>query len=229
MTAYEILDTDEFPIIAATIDGMGGYEGGAFAANIVAGIFADSATKKNFGQKFDPVADEEILRVILEKATRQMVSEALGSPKLSEMGAALSGVVIRANGATAFNCGDCRVYRVSCGEIERLTRDHSVVQALFERGVIDEDGMRSHPKKNVVTSAVTANLAEKPELYVRGVSRVEGDDYFLCSDGVWEALSAELLKDILKGPFPDTANSIFETLIESNCKDNVSFIWASDI
>jgi serine/threonine protein phosphatase PrpC len=155
-----------------------------------------------------------------------MASEARLNPSLSRMGATLAGLVVRERGATAFNCGDSRVYRISRGALERLTRDHSVVQALFESGRIDEDGMRNHPRKNIVTSAVSAGQPVPPELYARGVSRVPQDSYFLCTDGVWEALPAERLSAILSGPFPDAAQDLLEALLEAECRDNVSFILA---
>jgi serine/threonine protein phosphatase PrpC len=64
------------------------------------------------------------------------------------------------------------------------------------------------------------------EIFVRAVSRVEDDEYFLCSDGVWEALSAEELKEILSGPYPESARAMRDALLAAGCRDNISFIWA---
>ncbi|MDR1651474.1 MAG: serine/threonine-protein phosphatase [Synergistaceae bacterium] len=227
MTSPEAFTVTEYPLTLAVIDGMGGYEGGRLAARVLAETFSEAVSQKIFPNSFDPAADEDALRRILTEASARMRFEADAVPSLSAMGAAVAGIVLRERGVTAFNCGDCRAYRVSGGETERLTRDHSIVQALFERGDIDEEGMRTHPRKNVMTSAVTAGEQEEPDIFVRGVSRIASDAFFICSDGVWEALSGAELKTLLANSSPETAAALFRALMASGCKDNVSFILAA--
>ena len=229
MCAPEIYDLDrkERPILLAVIDGMGGYKGGALAAKIIAETLAERTVMDDvFGALMDVNEDERLLRLLLEEAARRMSAEAAKNPQLADMGATVSGVLVREKNALAFNCGDCRVYRLSGGYLQRVTRDHSIVQALFEAEEIDEEEMRTHPRKSLVTSAVSAD--SQFDLYVKGLSLCEGDSFFLCSDGVWEALSSkELGALIARGiPSPDTARELFKALLEANCHDNVSFIWA---
>ncbi|MDR3165005.1 MAG: serine/threonine-protein phosphatase, partial [Synergistaceae bacterium] len=152
MDSSEVVEVSIYPALFAVADGMGGYEGGALAARILAG---ELALANAFGDAFDPERDGEVIRGALNRASGQMASEAWQNPNLSQMGAAVAGLILRERGVTAFNCGDCRMYRTNGGEMERITKDHSVVQTLFENGGIDEDGMRTHPRKNVLTSAVT--------------------------------------------------------------------------
>jgi protein phosphatase len=221
MDAREVAEAAEYPALFAVIDGMGGYEGGAVAARIL----ADELVRVSVGDTFDPERDREAIQGAVERAAGQMASQARQNPNLSQMGAAFAGLILRERGATAFNCGDCRAYRVNGGEMERLTKDHSVVQALFENGDIDEDAMRTHPRKNIVTSAVAADSPETPELYVRGLSRVEYDDYFICSDGVWEAMPANDIGRGLCRDFPECADYLREKLLSLRCRDNISFIF----
>jgi protein phosphatase len=226
MAASETLSLSGYPCCVVVIDGMGGYEGGALAARVMAEAFAAAVERHAFGENLSLVADEAALRGIMESTGEQMASLAAEQPRLSEMGATFAGLVIRENVTVAFNCGDCRAYRISRGALERVTNDHSLVQALRESGAISEEEMRTHPRKNIVTSAVSANMTERPEIYVRGLSRVEDDEYFLCSDGVWEALPADTLAALLSGPYPDAADALFEALLDAGCHDNISFIWA---
>jgi protein phosphatase len=211
---------------------MGGYEGGALAAKITADTLSEGAGGEGaFGSRLDVDEDGRALRGLLTEAARRMTAEAQKDPRLAAMGATVGGVLLREKSALAFNCGDCRVYRFSAGGLERVTRDHSIVQALFEKDEIDEEEMRTHPKKNVVTSAVSANsigVNEDFDLYVKGLSLSGGDSFFLCSDGVWEALSSsELAALISRGtPSLDAARRLFGALLAANCNDNVSFIWA---
>jgi protein phosphatase len=226
MNLAETAEITSYPACFAVVDGMGGHTGGATAARILAEAFAAACGSRKFGQKFDWTEDRKALTEILEEASEQMSRESRENPELSEMGAAMAGLLIRKNGATAFNCGDCRAYRFQRGSgIERLTKDHSIVQALLDMGEINEDEMRTHPRKNIVTSAVTAGLAEKPELYVRGLSRTDEDEYLICSDGVWEVMPADELGGFLSGPFPESAGKLLKALVSSECRDNISFIW----
>ena len=221
------LDSKDRPILLAVVDGMGGYEGGALAAGIVAGTLAEQ-TENVFGADIDIEENERALRRSLAEAARRMKEEALKNSLLTEMGATVSGLLLRVRekSAIAFNCGDCRVYRLTGGCLERVTRDHSVVQALFEAEKIDEEEMRAHPQKNIVTSAVSADSQSEFELYVKRLSLCDGDSFFLCSDGVWEALSSlELTALLTRMPSQEAAREIFEALLAAKCRDNVSFIW----
>jgi serine/threonine protein phosphatase PrpC len=225
MARCDVAEAKESPSLFAVVDGMGGYNGGQAAARILARTLAGASGKKLFGGEFNPDRDREILRGLFASAASAIASEARSSPQLAEMGAAVAGILLRDAGAMAFNCGDCRTYRLSLGEMERVTHDHSIVQELCDAGEIDEEGMRAHSMKNIMTSAVTGKEGEVPELFSRAISRVRGDSYFICSDGVWETLAAPQLRDFLNGPFPESADAMKEALWEMGCRDNVSFIW----
>ena len=221
------IDFGERPILLAVIDGMGGHEGGALAAKIVTETLAEKASRKDlFGACIDVNEDERVLRQIFAEAVRRMKAKALGNLRLSKMGATVSGVLLREKSALVFNCGDCRAYRFSDGNLERITRDHSIVQELFEQEEISEEEMRRHPRKNIVTSLISADLGEEFELYVREFSLCEGGSFFLCSDGVWETLPSRQLTALLAQDIPlvDLAQSLFDTLMAASCRDNVSFI-----
>jgi serine/threonine protein phosphatase PrpC len=64
-----------------------------------------------------------------------------------------------------------------------------------------------------------------PELYIRGLSRVEYDDYFICSDGVWETMSARALGAALGDGLPECADNLKKQLFSLECRDNISFIF----
>lgn len=204
----------------AVVDGMGGYEGSALAAKMTVLSLLE-------GLSGDDSPDEESLRTLLRETAERMRTEAEYSPSLSSMGATLAGLVLREGVATAFNCGDCRVYRFRSGYLDRLSRDHSVVQELVDRGEIEEDDMRTHPRKNVVTSAVQASAAgQGTSVFLREFTYVEGDAFFLCSDGVWEALPVEALEECLRmEDMTEGCNELRKRLLETDCKDNITFVF----
>ena len=213
---------DTLPLLISVVDGMGGYRGGEEAAEILACTLAEGANC--FAEKIDLDEDTRLLNGLLSDACKKMAAVAHERPELAEMGAAVAGLLIRERTTLAFNCGDCRAYRFSMGELEKLTHDHSVVQQLFDNEAISEEEMRSHSRKNIVISAIGAKFSEF-ELFVKPLSRMKDDAFFLCSDGVWEALSRKELTSCLSDEAPDAPQKLFDALIRAECHDNVSFIW----
>ncbi|MDR3265647.1 MAG: serine/threonine-protein phosphatase [Synergistaceae bacterium] len=225
------LEGFQMPLLLSVADGLGGHSGGERAAEIVVRALAAGADR--FDPALDPDADERLLRDLLNAAAEEIHAASLRDPNLYGMGATVAGVVIRERSVLAFNCGDCRAYRFFAGgeadedgegDGERLTHDHSVVQALRDNGDITEDEMRAHPRKNVVTSAIAADVFDGFELYVKPVSRTRDDAFLICSDGVWEALALPDLARFTRDSEPDAPKKFFEALIGARCRDNVSFI-----
>lgn len=222
MAAPESLEGLNFPLLISVVDGMGGQRGGEKAAAILARALADGATQ--FGAELDPERDERLLRGLLKTAEIRMNAESQAMPSLANMGAVVSGLIVRERSALAFNCGDCRTYRLSGGELEKLTHDHSMVQEMRDRDEISEDDMRVHPMKNIVLSAVSAEIVGF-RLYTKCVSRCEDDVFFVCSDGVWEALDTRRLTQYLNDPAPNASQKLFKALLAAGCGDNISFIF----
>jgi serine/threonine protein phosphatase PrpC len=225
MNSPEFLEVSGRPSLLAVADGLGGYGGGALAARIVADTLSEACRGRIFPDEPNMSADEESLRALFCSALSRMASAAGEDRSLCRMGAVAAGVLLRERTALVFNCGDCRVYRISGGVSERLTREHSVVEALFESGRIDTDGMRTHPRKNIVTSSISLDMSCNFEIYTRRVSRCGDDAFFICSDGVWEALPSDRLAQWLSRDPEESAQGLFDDLMKSQCRDNVSFIW----
>ena len=212
-------------VLLAVIDGMGGYAGGELASRIVAESLLDRLP--------------EVISAASAEAAKEYVVRALGTAaelmnelsaeyeSLESMGATLAGLVLGKERALLFNVGDCRVYRLRGGVLERVSRDHSEVQRLVDAGVIKEEEMRFHPRKSIVTSAIQAGvgLASTPLFFKEFVPR-EGDAFFLCSDGVWEALSREEIEKCLLMPDEKAGcEELRERLLDTECRDNVSFVF----
>ena len=207
------------PQLCAVIDGMGGYAGGDVAAKLVAETFS-SVTCLN-------LVTEPFLERLLATAQTRLAKEALENRELIKMGAVAAGVIVKRNRAVVFNCGDSRVYHWHNGELLKVSYDHSLVQELCDQGEISEEEMRHHPLKNRVTAAISASPELKPLLLWSCSVRLDkGDALFLCSDGVWEALTHEELEEAFRVPEPEAA--LREALCGVFCDDNVSFIVLRD-
>ena len=129
-------------------------------------------------------------------------------------------VVLLARGGH-FAClwaGDSRAYRLRDGALERLTRDHSVVQDLVQAGLIDDGDAEAHPQANVITRAVGAH----GDLELDKVSAriAPGDLFLLCSDGLFKALpEAGIAAVLATGGGPD---GLVAAALAQGARDNVT-------
>lgn len=203
--------------IFSIADGVGGYQGGEIAASILTKSLSDIP----LGLKEDEVRSSLISAC--EKAAQQMTAKAKSDSRLANMSSAAAGVYIGESYVEAFNCGDCRVYRSIKPYLNKLSHDHSAVQMLFDLGMIGEDDMRSHPRKNVITSSVGAN-EESIDIYFKRISLVSPLKLFICSDGVWETINLDRLGEIVSESANIAAVKLTAELYTAQASDNISFI-----
>lgn len=176
--------------IFCVADGIGGEQKGEVASEIVLTYFRDH---------FSEITDEESFTKVAYDAKEQLEEYAKKNPESSNLGCTMAGIVIKNDQALIFNIGDCRVYRINGRFFERITKDHSVVQHLLEEGVITEDEMRSHPRKNIVTSSVSGDgIPNSIKVWFKSFTIRDQDLFFLCSDGVWECFSQDELEMIFQ-------------------------------
>jgi protein phosphatase len=92
--------------------------------------------------------------------------------------------------------GDSRAYRLRDGMIQRLTRDHSLVEEMRRRGQITEEQAEDHPQRSIITRA----LGPEPEVEVdvQSVPAEPGDIFMLCSDGLTTMLADERIRVLIE-------------------------------
>jgi protein phosphatase len=196
-------------------DGVGGYQGGEIASSTLLAFF--SALKPVFEN-----AERAILDLCYEVSDK-LKDLSVNQENLTNMSTTMAGVLIEGSNGIVFNCGDCRVYRFSHPYLSKLTRDHSAVQLLFDENIINEDEMRKHPRKNVITSCIGIDKTEI-NIYFRRINLNSHFKLFLCSDGVWETLNLEKIEEIICYPIIEAANMLVNELFKEKAKDNISFI-----
>jgi serine/threonine protein phosphatase PrpC len=119
--------------------------------------------------------------------------------------------------------GDSRLYRWRDGTLRQMTRDDTLVRGLWERGLIDREGMRQHPDHSVLSQAVGTH-AQIPSPHVEGpVELALGDRYLLCSDGVHDVVGeAELQRLLGDGTPQSSVIAIASAAVRNGTSDNVS-------
>lgn len=164
--------------LAVVCDGMGGHAGGEIASRLAVKTLIETYEK----DPSDDVMDS--LRRSIEKANDTVYKEGLKpqNTKLKGMGSTLTCVVQRRELIYFGQVGDSRCYLVRRGQIQQMTKDHSLVQQLVDEGLLDKSEMENHPDKNVILRS----LGVKPsvDVDISYVAAEVGDVYLLCSDGL---------------------------------------------
>lgn len=168
-------------------DGMGGHHAGEIASATVMAEFAAFAGRASL--TIDDV------HAAIARARRRV--DALPSDSGAGAGTTLAGVVIadvEGEGYwLAVNLGDSRTYRLSDGQFEQVSVDHSVVQELIDSGELTAEAAHRDTRRNVITRAIGAGSDGEPDYWL--IPAEEGDRILVCSDG----LSSELQHDELHG------------------------------
>jgi len=148
------------------------------------------------------------------------------NPDAYNLGCTLAGLIIRGTKAIAFNVGDCRVYRINGNYFEQITKDHSIVQTLFDEGIITEEEMRFHPRRNVITSSVSGDgRSDSIHVFSHKISLRNYDIFFICSDGIWGCFSHDELEMIYQRfQGYDFCEKLLTAALARKASDNISGI-----
>jgi len=202
-------------------DGMGGHAGGKRASEEAARVIMESVAA---GAASGTDAALR-LRFAIEEANRRIWILPQTEPALHGLGTTIVAVLIEGDVAHIAHVGDSRLYRIRAGVIEPLTRDHSYLNELADRGVDLVDAAMRARYESVLTRA----LGVAPTVDTEITSQVieAGDLFVLCSDGVYRVVTSEELVRIVADA-GDDLDAACETVIaranEGGGPDNCTIV-----
>ncbi len=201
----------------AVADGMGGHDAGDVASSKVTQALLELPIVYGLDDLVASAVEA------LKKVNRDLIALAGSSEGQRTIGSTVVGIAIANGQFRCFWAGDSRAYRIRDGAIERLTRDHSLVQSLVDAGMLAPDEAESHPNANVITRAV--GVAEELTIdVVDGDARV-GDLFLLASDGLTRPMSdSEIAAALVANPPAIAAGKMVDTVLSRGAPDNVSMI-----
>jgi len=217
--------------LAIVADGMGGHKGGATASELAVettmrSVAAGLDSGAGPGEDATGYTGESVLtREAVERANRVIHDTASRHPEYQGMGTTLVAALFYDDQLTLANVGDSRAYRLRNGHLEQLTRDHTLMQELIERGFYTPEEARKSLNRNVVTRA----LGIEPEVQVDIQEEVAlpGDLYLLCSDGLNDMIDDETIRLTLNDVSDNlekSANELIERANEQGGRDNISAV-----
>lgn len=180
-------------------DGMGGSNAGEVASAMVAEIVVRELTS-------GPLEDvpTAIARAI-ELANAEVWAQSRSNPDHSGMGTTCTLLALRNGVALVGHVGDSRAYLVRDHKAHLVTRDHSLVSELVERGQLTAEQARTDPRRNVVTRSVGVAPDVDVDVISAGDALRQGDLIVLCSDGLHGVVSDTEIAAIAGAGRPDQA------------------------
>jgi PPM family protein phosphatase len=201
--------------IFVVADGMGGAQ---------AGEVASKAAAEAFDRDLPDAPPGPLLRETIEAANREIHQLAHADPSRAGMGTTITAAIVDAQREEVGigHVGDSRAYRLRAGRLERLTRDHSLVEEMRRKGQITDAQAEEHPQRSIITRA----LGPEPEVEVdvQTVPAAPGDVFLLCSDGLTTMVDEERIAAVLSAA--DSMREAVRTLVdEANAaggRDNIT-------
>jgi serine/threonine protein phosphatase PrpC len=208
-------------------DGMGGHGNGREASQLAIRAMRESVLK---ALRLGVEEDETLMEVLIEgvHCANHCVYER-NQQQQADMGTTLTSTLLWGTSAYVVNVGDSRtyMYRASDG-LYQVTKDHSVVARLAERGAITVDEVYTHPKRN----EIYRSLGNHPTVEVDSFTVPVGveDVLLLCSDGLWEMVRDFEIEQIIDACAPYSSRlcgMLVQAALNRGGKDNISVIAVS--
>jgi protein phosphatase len=205
-------------------DGMGGHQKGEVASAIGVRTVAEVVQRSLLDGEADLAGS---IRQAIEEANNRILDYSVNHSECQGMGTTLTAAVIDGQQLVVGHVGDSRAYVIDENEIVQITRDHSMVQDMVEKGQITREQARNHPSRNVITRVVGYYGKVEPDIFRATLK--EGDRVLVCCDGLVIHLTDEEIKQIvLQTPDPQEASSKLVTVAnEKGGQDNISVIVAT--
>jgi len=223
--------SEEEGYLLVVADGMGGAAAGERASALaVESIesFVQNTLKwfLHLGRREERVLFDE-LRESLQRADRTLFERAQSNPALYGMGTTLTMAYSVADDLYIVHAGDSRAYLFRDGQLDQITSDHTVVQALVDAGMISAEEARHHQRRHVVTN-VLGGPSEGVYAEIHKIEVRDGDVLVFCSDGLVEPVPDDQIARVLaEQPDPqDAARSLLQLALDGGGPDNVTIVVA---
>ena len=194
---YQIEKLDGSSALFLVCDGMGGAKSGNVASSLAADVFVQEV-RRNWKHSLDESHIDQILQNAVKLANFTVFDQAQQFEEFNGMGTTLVAAVGRGRKVTVIHVGDSRAYAITRDGIRQVTRDHSVVQMMLDRGELKPEQARNYPGKNLITRAIGTEGTVKSDLTHFTLER--GESLLLCSDGLSNMMDEqEILFEVVHG------------------------------
>lgn len=196
--AYHIEKLDRTSLLCVVCDGMGGAKSGNIASTLAVDVFVQEV-RQSWKPRLDQEKIDQILRSAVKLANFTVYDQSQQFPEeFDGMGTTLVAVLVHGKKATVINVGDSRAYGIDRSGIRQITRDHSLVQMMVDRGDLTPEVAKTYPGKNFITRAIGTEPTVLCDIFHLDVAK--GEYLLLCSDGLSNMMDdQEILFEVVHG------------------------------
>jgi protein phosphatase len=200
-------------------DGMGGHNAGDLASRYTVESMVEYVRQ---AKEHRPIP---LLSEAIHYANNLVVEKSRTDRDLEGMGTTVVAATQKGDYLYIANVGDSRLYLID-GEIEQITRDHSLVEEMIRVGELQRKDAKSHPDRNIITRAVGVRVPVKIDFF--DIKLEKGDQILLCSDGLTNMVEDEEILRIVKKSttLKEAAQRLVTEANKNGGKDNISVVLA---
>ncbi len=211
-------------------DGMGGHAAGEVASQEAVEAVYGMVKRglRDIRPLKDPLSEQDawaacrLVEAAVQGATYMVYSMAELDRQKSGMGTTISALVVCGDYAVVGQVGDSRVYRITGGEAEQLTEDHTLIAWQLKQGLITPQEAVISPHRNVITRAVGSR--DYVEVDTRIVGLTKGDRFLLCSDGLHGYLKVEDIEPTMALGGLDAVQKFIDLANQRGGRDNITAV-----
>lgn len=223
--AFQIRQFSTGSLLCVVCDGMGGAKSGNIASALALDVFTgqvDRSRKPNMTLQ----EIQQMLRGAVNFANETVYDQSRQFADFSGMGTTLVAAYLEGSEAVVANVGDSRCYLLNRDGVRCITRDHSLVQLMVQRGELTWEQAKSYPGKNFITRAIGTEPKVECDLFHLAVQK--GDSLLLCSDGLSNLLEdQEILFEVVHGVNKQLCcQRLLDIAKQRGAPDNVTSILA---
>ncbi len=209
-------------IIGVVCDGMGGAAEGALASSTAVNIIRKRISA-SYHEGMSDISIKSLLISALENANKDLYSLSLTDKKYEGMGTTVVALIATDDFVYIAHAGDSRAYKISDNNLYQLTKDHSVVQHMIEKGEITAQEAINHPKKHIITRALGVDSEIKIDFCQETFD--EEDVIIICSDGLTNFCSSEdIVNQTSDGVYFEYADRLVNIANKNGGGDNITVL-----
>lgn len=198
-------------------DGMGGHANGKLASEALVAAMGAVNVPESLDTATDVVANA------IHSANTAIFGHARGAGV--QMGSTVVALVLRGDEFVVLWAGDSRAYLHRDGQLIQLTRDHTQVQEMVDRGLLDPSDAEDHPMKHVLSRAV--GVQDALEIDAIRDRMLTGDLFLLCSDGLYGVVDEAEIARIVCDQGVAAADALIAASLAGGAPDNVTVALVS--
>jgi PPM family protein phosphatase len=201
-------------------DGMGGHAAGEIASRIAASTVNELLSKRSPESNI-----EDALHLAVQETNTRVYETQKLKPEYRGMGSTLTVLTILDDRYFLAHVGDSRAYLLRKKTLSQLSRDHSLVWPLYEKGLLTKEELSRHPRKNLITRSIGTHPEIEADLQSGSIA--EGDIFLLCTDGLTDVLTDEDIQHILSAGdknLQETGERLIQAANSGGGPDNITAV-----